>query len=275
MKVTLGIPTYNRAGLWQKGYVMASLTSQTDKDFEVVIVDDNSSDNTVETIEALMRMHCNGFSWRLLKTRREHDKLHPKDSGMADNVIIGEMSGDVLVHLDDDGWFDSELVEYVKKNQSLSRDHVYFGLIDFCEADTLKHVRFDPRMETFRLQQGHKYDIKSEGWHWGSLWAAPAKLLYYMGGHQEETHRFRGCDSRLGYRMAQALHAVYDTNPQFTFHHIGDTWYNSMKQQGRTEEAQKAHKTRMVNEWQPVMIANGGAKYWSSREFDQTYKVIV
>ena len=47
-KFTICIPSYNRAHTIQKP--LESLVEQTFKDFEVVVVDDGSSDNTEEVV---------------------------------------------------------------------------------------------------------------------------------------------------------------------------------------------------------------------------------
>ena len=52
MLITVFTPTYNRAGLLPRLY--KSLQEQTNKNFEWVIVDDGSTDNTKEVIENII-----------------------------------------------------------------------------------------------------------------------------------------------------------------------------------------------------------------------------
>ena len=52
MLITIFTPTYNRAELLPRLY--KSLQEQTNKDFEWVIVDDGSTDNTKEVIDNII-----------------------------------------------------------------------------------------------------------------------------------------------------------------------------------------------------------------------------
>ena len=61
--VTIFTPTYNRAHTIARTF--ESLQNQTDKDFEWIVVDDGSSDNTIELLSQLekeasfpMRIQC-------------------------------------------------------------------------------------------------------------------------------------------------------------------------------------------------------------------------
>lgn len=65
--ITVFTPTYNRAYIIEKLY--RSLQQQTKKNFEWIIVDDNSADNTENLIETFMR-DDNDFSIKYIK--QEH-----------------------------------------------------------------------------------------------------------------------------------------------------------------------------------------------------------
>lgn len=56
MFLTIFTPTFNRARLLLRLY--DSLVKQTDKDFEWIIVDDGSTDNTKTTIDDIMHQNC-------------------------------------------------------------------------------------------------------------------------------------------------------------------------------------------------------------------------
>ncbi len=89
MKVTVAIITKDRADQLKR--CLKSLTKQTHKDFKVLVVDNNSTDNTKETV----------LSFK--------DKLNiryvfePKiGRSNARNRVLREVTGDILVTLDDD-----------------------------------------------------------------------------------------------------------------------------------------------------------------------------
>ena len=70
--ITVFTPTYNRAYIIEKLY--KSLQQQTKKNFEWIIVDDNSSDNTENLIDTFIR-DDNDFSIKYIKQKRESISL--------------------------------------------------------------------------------------------------------------------------------------------------------------------------------------------------------
>ena len=50
MKVTIVLPTYNQADMLP--YVMTSILNQTYRDFELIVVNDGSTDNTKEVLDS-------------------------------------------------------------------------------------------------------------------------------------------------------------------------------------------------------------------------------
>ena len=102
-KVSIVIPTYNRAWLLRKA--ISSVLNQTYQDFEIIVVDDASSDNTIDVISALN-------SKRIKYIRHEYNK---GEAG-ARNTGLLNTNGQYIAFLDDDdGWLPKKLELQVKK----------------------------------------------------------------------------------------------------------------------------------------------------------------
>lgn len=98
MKVTIIIPTYNEQGVI--GDCLASLNKQTFKNFEVIIVDDGSTDGTLEVSRDLK------LKYKLLTLHQNH-----KGAGSARNMGVKKADGNILVFVDADMTFDKNFVK--------------------------------------------------------------------------------------------------------------------------------------------------------------------
>lgn len=99
MFATIFIPTGNRAKSLNR--VLSSLTKQTFKDFEVIVVDYQSTDNT----HSIVKSYKNKLNIRL---------VHQHDKGLANasNLALRHAKGDIFIRTDDDvvmgtGWLNS------------------------------------------------------------------------------------------------------------------------------------------------------------------------
>ena len=99
-KISVIIPTHNRAELLRKA--IASVLNQTFKDFELIIVDEASTDNTEEIVKEFMKEDD-----RIRYLRYE---LNSKKPSIARNRGIAVAKGEYLAFLDDDDvWLSRKL----------------------------------------------------------------------------------------------------------------------------------------------------------------------
>lgn len=89
MKVSVIIPTYNEIQVL--GECLDSLSKQTYKDIEVIVVDDGSSDGTAEKFKVIRQNH--------------------KGAGMARNLGAKRAGGEILVFVDADMTFDKNFIK--------------------------------------------------------------------------------------------------------------------------------------------------------------------
>ena len=92
MQFTVFTPTYNRASTLPRVY--ASLQNQTVKDFEWLIIDDGSTDNTEELVRQ-WQAECKDFAIRYIYQENGHKKA-------AHNRAVAEACGELFIVLDSD-----------------------------------------------------------------------------------------------------------------------------------------------------------------------------
>lgn len=118
MQITVFTPTYNRAHLLSRIY--ESLKIQTFKDFEWVIVDDGSIDNTSITIDKLQLVPDKFFPIRYFY--QENGGKH-----RAINRGVKEARGELFLILDSDDSLPAHALEYINKHYQQIRDDLSFG----------------------------------------------------------------------------------------------------------------------------------------------------
>jgi len=112
MKLSIVIPTYNVEKYIEK--TIKSLLAQTENEFEIIIVDDGSTDDTLKVLEAVLKEND-----LTKKDVLENIKLVKKDNGgvsSARNVGIEVASGKYIMFLDGDDYVAKDLVENIYEN---------------------------------------------------------------------------------------------------------------------------------------------------------------
>ncbi|HWP93500.1 MAG TPA: glycosyltransferase [Thermodesulfobacteriota bacterium] len=131
-KVSVVIPTYNRAELL--GSAINSVLSQTFQDFEIVVVDDASRDNTAEVIR--------GFNDKRIKhVRHETNK---GEAGARNTGVINSDGSYVAFLDDDDEWLPEKLERQIEifERDSDRIGGVYTGFlkVDRATGQVVKEV---------------------------------------------------------------------------------------------------------------------------------------
>jgi len=113
--ISIIIPTYNEKSVLEK--CIESLGLQTYRDFEIVVVDDGSTDETLEVLKRSVEI-LHGF--------RFFEQKH-KGAGAARNFGVNHAKGNILVFVDADMTFDKDflknLVKPIEANPSSPRLH--------------------------------------------------------------------------------------------------------------------------------------------------------
>ena len=128
-RVSVIIPTYNRAHVVDRA--IRSVLGQTYQDFEIIVVDDGSTDNTEEVVKSF-----NDFRIRYIR----HDEN--RGGSAARNTGIRAARGEFIAFLDsDDEWLREKLA---KQMVLISTDQdcgaVYTNLLHFSNSGSAKVV---------------------------------------------------------------------------------------------------------------------------------------
>jgi len=133
--VSVIIPTYNRAHLI--GRAIKSVLNQTYQDFELIIIDDGSTDDTEDIIRQFQE-----------KDKRIKYVKHDKNKGgsAARNTGIKAAKGEYIAFLDsDDEWLLEKLKRQMKvfKNTSSEIGVVYTGIISINEISEDTNIQYN------------------------------------------------------------------------------------------------------------------------------------
>lgn len=217
MKCSVIIPTYNRATLL--GHTLESLTRQSlpSDEFEVLVVDDGSSDKTTDMVESFSgRLDLRYFfqeddGWRVAKAR---------------NVGIANTTTDVCVFIDSGvllhpGCLAAHVASHTGATGPVAVCGYVYGFnvdnedsdaitnaIDFGDPDgTIEHIStvakwLDIR-EDFYARYGDDFSYLPAPWivFWACNVSAGTKLLRSAGGFDEAFRSWGGEDLDLGYRL--------------------------------------------------------------------------
>ncbi|WP_323257898.1 glycosyltransferase family A protein [Spirulina sp. CCNP1310] len=115
-KVSIIIPTYNRASALKR--CLNSLTFQTFQDFEVLVCDDGSTDDTEEVVNSFLSRLTIKYYW----SENSGGPAKPR------NIGIAQACGKYLAFLDSDDWWKSQKLEKSVHALEAGANFVYHDL---------------------------------------------------------------------------------------------------------------------------------------------------
>ena len=224
------IPVYNRADL--VGATLESVLAQTHQDWEVVVVDDGSSDNSLAVIES----YRDRFGPRLKLVAQSNS-----GNGAARNRGIAESSGRYIALLDsDDLWFEWTLDFY----QTLLQQHDFPAFLsgyplDFEDEDEAANelqMSLDDALKAAQVEAFADYYASSDEWRWFGVSSWVMKREALQGKAFFERH-FNGEDHDLALQMGLEKGFV-DVQKPATFRyrrHGGNATFDSKRSLGGME----------------------------------------
>jgi glycosyltransferase involved in cell wall biosynthesis len=162
MLFTVFTPTYNRANTLARVY--ESLRSQTFRDFEWLIVDDGSTDDTKILVERWQAASDNDFPIRYIWQENQHKKV-------AHNRAISEARGDLLVVFDSDDRCVPEALDRFRKHwesipeQQKSKFWCVCGLCQTEEGEVVgDYFPYGSWIDSNSLEIRYRYKVAGEKW---------------------------------------------------------------------------------------------------------------
>lgn len=133
-KFSIIIPTRNVEKYIKK--CLDSVLNQTFKDFEIIVVDDNSTDNTKN----------------IIKKYKQVKLIEEKTIGVSEarNIAIKEAKGEYLAFLDSDDWWDEQLLEKLNESSKNDPDVIRYQL----RTVTDEGVKTDYNEKSFENKNG-------------------------------------------------------------------------------------------------------------------------
>ena len=211
MKLSIVIPTYNVGSFIET--TLISLASQSKADFEVVIVDDGSTDDTINIVKRVLSKYAT-FKYQIIE----------KENGgvsSARNIGLYKSTGKYVLFLDGDDYVSHKLVERIDKYLDDENDVVCWG---YNTVDTDQRVvtnYFDKYRLNLKKMSGFdtlKYIIKDRAMFIsvGSAAYRKSSLLKFNIKYTEGCSN--GEDQEFTYKFLSEINHVFFVNEVLSYY---------------------------------------------------------
>lgn len=218
MKLSVVIPTQNRADTLK--ITLEKLMTQEGVDFEVVVADDGSTDNTEITVSSL-KSQARGVEIKYIKQAASHQ-------GTARNRGVEAATGDIVVFIGDDIFVEPG---FLKAHADRHAEHPEENVV------VLGFSTWDPALQI----NDYMRFLESSGWQFGYSFLTPGfvnvaepykffytsnlsiKRSYFNQERFDESFRVYGWeDVELGYRFwrRHGMKLFYEPKAKAYHHHL-------------------------------------------------------
>jgi glycosyltransferase involved in cell wall biosynthesis len=275
MKLSMVIPTRNRAAVWRDRWAIGPILAQSEPPDELVIAVDNPDDDTVAAVLEVTKGAP--FPVKILEVIAGRAGPDPA-SAIPDNCLFHAATGDILFHIDDDCRLHQDACRRIRNLLSSLPKSIVWLRFDFVNPDGSPLTDY-PRTDS-RIAQAVKFhwpEVPGGMYllpspkivHWGAAWAVPRRELLAIGGHCLAMAQWRNTDTRLGMRLVAAGCSSFVGHvPELSVQHLGPTWY-AVHQHDRdaVRQARGPYTGRT--------IANGGPNFWTGEWIHAAYRVLT
>ena len=121
MKISVLTPTYNRAYILGKLYKSLIINSKTNNNFEWLIMDDGSSDNTKQLVESWIKE-------KIIDIKYYYKENNGKMSALND--LVEYATGDIILEVDSDDYITDNALQIIKNDyESIDKNLNIYGII--------------------------------------------------------------------------------------------------------------------------------------------------
>lgn len=263
MEISIIIPVYNRAAV--VGATLDSVLAQTHRPLQVVLVDNDSTDESLQVLESFRQSHQSG-DFNIVITHEGHHT-----AGAARNRGFEQATGEWVLFFDSDDLMKKDLVaSYVKEIEKAERKHLALDIISarstlvfpdgshrqapFHRHDLFAQHILHGQLATQRYAVRRSFFASTDWWNidlprWND-WEVGLRLLLarphvaYMGGRSRIIINHNGADSITGTE----------------FHSRQGEWeyvIDIMRNEVRCSQLKSKYKTRFVRllEYRRMVLA--------------------
>jgi len=234
--VSVIIPTYNRAKLLERA--IRSVLSQTYRDFEIIVIDDVSTDDTTEMVSQMFREEILAGILMYVRNERKLERSATRNKGM------NRSTGQFIALLDDDDmWFASHLEQCLSfLDRVQEAGCVFTNFVMFSETDGVARVRFNS-MASGDPEEYRNLCVSGELLGSGSISVFRKAVLKKVGGFNETISYLE--DREFFSRIAMNYRIGFIAEPSvFTYQHEGTYSMPSAEEKERVWKVIEANASK-------------------------------
>ncbi|NOR71688.1 MAG: glycosyltransferase [Methylomarinum sp.] len=232
--VSIILPTYNRATLLPKA--ITSILTQTHRHLELIVIDDNSIDNTQEIIHSFndprIQYYKNSTNLKLPR---------------ALNHGFSKAKGDYLTWTSDDNVFSTEAIEKMLATlEESNKDFVYADYFLFSDLDS-KGQPLNP----YQINQSSELQLE-KGNHIGACFMYSRKIYEYIGDYDPDLILVEDYDYFI--RIAKHFSFIHLPEPLYYFRRDDNTLYCSRYSEVKASDVLVRFKYQLITQQQALDI---------------------